>query len=209
MVHAAAFLGFELAFSKESNPFPKSSPRAVTILSINTAERPIPPLRNAAQRKRLTPPVEKTDSKNLVQTPKDSPELIPTDNVIQQSISGNSNVDYSFKNLSSRNPGNPAKSFEGKERPITTDPVPVRKIVPVYPFRARKKGHEGDVTLDVLVSSKGVPLSCSISDSSGFKELDKTARDAVIASLFYPGTVNGDNTESTLQVHISFRLKNS
>ena len=97
----------------------------------------------------------------------------------------------------------------GKEIPEIKEPVPVESIVPVYPFRARKKGSEGIVTLEAVISDTGTPLSCLILDSSGFKVLDDAAVKTVLASLFHPGTVDGKDVQSILRIHIRFQLNNS
>ena len=63
--------------------------------------------------------------------------------------------------------------------------------------------------LDVIVSDRGSPVSCQIIESSGYKDLDDAAVKTVSASLFHPGTINGEDIESTLRIHISFKINNS
>ena len=211
LLHTAAFLGFELAFSNKSKPFPKSEPRTVTIVSIDTAARPLAPLLNTAQRKNITSSLEKAVANELLQVPEDSleTEVMPENAIAQELVPLNDNSNYPDLSLSYADKGDIGENLAGKEKTGIREPVPVREIVPAYPFRARKKGYEGIVTLDVVVSVQGVPLSCSIADSSGFKDLDKAAEDTILASLFYPGTINGEQIESTLRIHISFRLNKS
>ncbi len=68
---------------------------------------------------------------------------------------------------------------------------------------------EGLVVLDIIVSKTGVPLSCNIADSSGFKDLDEAAMKTVLSAHYQSGTMNGEEIESTLRISISFQLNES
>jgi|GEM_PF-6936365 len=79
-------------------------------------------------------------------------------------------------------------------------------IHPTYPMNARRKGEQGRVILDVLVSKKGKATSVTLVSSSGFKDLDAAARDAVIQATFKPGERNGKTVEASARMTILFQL---
>ncbi len=211
LLHTAGFLGFELAFSNKSKPFPESEPRTVTILSIGRPQDTTVPLEQESLSNNISPqiiedfvPDELVPIKN--ELPLIQPEEISSPDFISNNVESNnseSNTDQSI------NPKVPAGDNAGKEIPEIKEAVPVEAIVPVYPFRARKKGFEGTVTLEVVVSDTGIPVSCQILNSSGFTDLDNAAVKTISASLFYPGTVDGEVIQSTLRVLIKFQLNDS
>jgi protein TonB len=62
---------------------------------------------------------------------------------------------------------------------------------PGYPAMARRLGDQGEVRLDVHVSSDGKVLEVRLSQSSGSKLLDQTAIETVKKWRFVPATVDG------------------
>jgi protein TonB len=78
---------------------------------------------------------------------------------------------------------------------------------PGYPPRARRRGWEGRVLLEVTVGPDGRPAAVRVIDSSGFRVLDRAARRAVRRWRFRPATANGRPTESALRVPIRFDLQ--
>jgi protein TonB len=177
-------------------------------LSIGSASEPIATADQELHSSNISPqiiedfvPDELLSSKNepsLVQSEEISfPDFI-SDNVESNNSTSNSDQSVNQKISVGNDPG--------KSLPEIKEAVPVEHIVPVYPFRARKKGFEGVVTLDVTVSDIGIPDSCQIINSSGYKELDDAAVKTVLASLFYPGTVDGEEIQSILRILIKFQL---
>lgn len=79
-------------------------------------------------------------------------------------------------------------------------------IHPKYPMASRRKGEQGRVILDVLVSKEGKASSVTIISSSGFKELDAAAREAVMDAKFKPGERNGKAVEASARMTILFQL---
>lgn len=86
--------------------------------------------------------------------------------------------------------------------PITKD----QAIHPKYPMTSRRKGEQGRVILDVLVSKEGQAISVSFVSSSGFKDLDVAAKDAVMQAKFKPGERNGKAVEAAARMTILFQL---
>jgi protein TonB len=77
---------------------------------------------------------------------------------------------------------------------------------PKYPRRARRKGYEGIVMLEVLVDESGRVKDLKVAKSSGFKILDKSALATVKKWRFEPGTRNGKATRMWVSIPIRFKL---
>jgi protein TonB len=86
--------------------------------------------------------------------------------------------------------------------PATKD----QAIHPKYPMASRRKGEQGRVILDVLVSKEGKARSVTIISTSGFKELDTAAKEAVMDAKFKPGERNGKAVEASARMTILFQL---
>jgi protein TonB len=94
--------------------------------------------------------------------------------------------------------------LQGVLVPPTTKDQSVR---PKYPMASRRRGEEGRVILDVMVSQEGKPKSVALVASSGHKELDRAAEEAVSTTLFIPGERNGKTVEASARIVILFQLK--
>jgi len=78
---------------------------------------------------------------------------------------------------------------------------------PRYPRQAVRAGLEGTVTLRVLVDEQGWPKSVEIERSSGHRELDRSAREHVLAQWrFHPAQRQGRAISAYALVPIEFRL---
>lgn len=73
-------------------------------------------------------------------------------------------------------------------------------IRPKYPRASRRRGEEGVVQVEVTVDERGQAEAASVHVSSGFKELDEAALEAVKAAKFTP-------QEAKIFLSIDFRLK--
>jgi len=91
--------------------------------------------------------------------------------------------------------------------PITyAIPIYKSNISPLYPLLARKKGYQGTVLLDVLVSKEGKATSIYLSKSSGCKILDRAAIKGVRDWLFYPAKRGDELFEMWVKIPIRFTL---
>lgn len=83
-----------------------------------------------------------------------------------------------------------------------------RVTPPPYPGPALRRGLEGTVELLVLVGSDGVPQRVEITASSGHRELDRAAREHVLAQWrFHPALRNGRPVSALARVPIVFRIQ--
>ncbi len=79
--------------------------------------------------------------------------------------------------------------------------------IPRYPRRARQKGIEGRVVIRLTVATDGTPARISILQSSGYTILDRAAASTFRDWRFRPATRAGIPVASSLDVPISFRLR--
>jgi len=76
--------------------------------------------------------------------------------------------------------------------------------VPVYPEKARSRGIQGPVDLEVVISSTGaVQYAQAI---SGDPQLRAAAEDAVLRWRYKPYLINGTAVQAVTQVRVNFRL---
>jgi len=80
-------------------------------------------------------------------------------------------------------------------------------IEPSYPIDSRRRGEQGTVLLRVQVGRDGLPTEVDVERSSGYRQLDRAAREAVLRWRFRPVQVNGVNVEARGLVPIRFDVK--
>jgi TonB family protein len=91
--------------------------------------------------------------------------------------------------------------------PVTyAHPIYRSNISPPYPLLARKRGYQGTVFLEVLVSKDGKATSIRLSKSSGYKILDRAAIKGVRDWLFYPAKRGDELFEMWVKIPIRFIL---
>lgn len=78
--------------------------------------------------------------------------------------------------------------------------------MPSYPPAARRRGIEGKVVLDVLVSAEGRALSVAIARSSGSSLLDEAARETIGRWRFRPAMRKEEAIEARATVPVQFSL---
>ncbi|PJK11146.1 energy transducer TonB [Lysobacteraceae bacterium NML120232] len=83
-------------------------------------------------------------------------------------------------------------------------PVPISQPAPRYPRNALRNGIGGFVQLQVDVGVDGVPTSVSLIRSSGSRELDRAASEAVRRWRFQPAMENGQPSSGRVTVPIQF-----
>ena len=89
---------------------------------------------------------------------------------------------------------------------VTAVPSARGDIRPVYPRSARRRGEEGNVTLDVTVAADGSVESVSVVDGGSHPDLEQAAVNAARRALFDPATVDGTNAAAVVRLNLSFRL---
>mgnify|MGYP005751597023 CR=1 FL=1 len=78
---------------------------------------------------------------------------------------------------------------------------------PRYPRQSLVAGHEGTVTLRVLVDERGAPVTVEIETSSGHRLLDRAAREQVLERWrFHPAQRDGRAVSAYALVPVVFKL---
>ena len=77
---------------------------------------------------------------------------------------------------------------------------------PVYPPEARRRGQEGLVILQVLISGEGLPQRVEMVQSSGYALLDAAALEAVRQWRFSPARIGNLPIASQVEVPVRFKL---
>lgn len=103
--------------------------------------------------------------------------------------------------------GDPVAVAERERAKVVSDPCALNRIAPVYPRAARRKGHEGSVTVEVNVAEDGGIVRAEVVASSGFPELDAAAVSAVRTARFAPATEDGVRVRGLLRLTFDFRLR--
>lgn len=102
------------------------------------------------------------------------------------------------------------------EEDISIDPKQQKAIPeyqhnqqPAYPVMAKRRGHQGEILLNVLVNSKGVVSEIKIKHSSGHSSLDTAALETVKNWVFTPASEGGRPIDMWVDVPIEFRLNSN
>jgi TonB family protein len=78
---------------------------------------------------------------------------------------------------------------------------------PVYPVKAKKRGYEGVVILEVMVTKEGRAGKISVFQSSRYSILDDAAVSSVREWLFEPGERGGEKVDMPVKIPIRFKLE--
>ena len=100
-----------------------------------------------------------------------------------------------------------ADSTAAERARIMTDPKAINRIEPHYPRSARRNHHEGSVVVRFEVTEDGSVRSAEVAHSSGHRDLDAAALEAVLKARFLPATVNGLAIAASSCLTLEFRLK--
>lgn len=90
---------------------------------------------------------------------------------------------------------------------VQSIPKPIASIRPDYPARARRRGEQGRVVLEVAVGADGSVAGVGIASSCGFAELDAAAARAAASARFSPATDGGRPVPATVRLPVEFRLR--
>lgn len=82
----------------------------------------------------------------------------------------------------------------------------LHRVAPKYPVSALRNNDSGTVTVGVQVDADGKPDKVRIERSSGSRDLDRAAREAVMQWQFSPKVENGSPVSSELLIPVEFKL---
>jgi protein TonB len=101
---------------------------------------------------------------------------------------------------------NPHKLGSGEPPPVVAPAQLTRRVAPDYPQAAVRQGIEGFAEVRFTVTAKGTVSDVSIVESTPPDIFDRAAIDAVRRWRYEPRTVDGQPTETQLQVKLQFKL---
>lgn len=81
-----------------------------------------------------------------------------------------------------------------------------RNREPIYPVAAAERGEHGAVVLLIHVDPDGAVAGIEIAETSGFRLLDRAAREAVQAWHFLPAVHDGKPVASAMPLRVLFEL---
>lgn len=81
-----------------------------------------------------------------------------------------------------------------------------KRIRPQYPRKARERGEEGAMLLELTISPRGTVSAVRIVESTGYADLDEAGVTAAKTAHFNPAKRDGRPVESRVRLPISFRL---
>ena len=82
----------------------------------------------------------------------------------------------------------------------------LHRVAPKYPVSALRNNDSGTVTVGIQVDADGKPDKVRIEKSSGSRDLDRAAREAVLQWQFSPKVENGSPVSSELLIPVEFKL---
>jgi protein TonB len=85
--------------------------------------------------------------------------------------------------------------------------IPLAKVAPVYPLHAARRGIEGKVRVQFLVTAEGTVQDIKILAADPEKVFDKSVIDCVSRWRFQPGRVQGIPVAALAQTTIKFQLE--
>lgn len=110
------------------------------------------------------------------------------------------------------NAGRPPEQFTGSTPPpstnlgrVSTTPVPLTQVRPLYPFELRRAGVSGQVIIDFIVNTEGRVVNAYVLRATDSR-FGESALAAVQQWTFRPGTVNGVPVNTHMQVPIIYEL---
>jgi protein TonB len=100
-----------------------------------------------------------------------------------------------------------SNATDGAANFIEATPLYKRNPPPQYPATARRRGYQGTVTLEVLVTESGTVQKIKIFESSGSPVLDNAAITAVTNWFFSPATRMGQPIAMWVMIPVQFILR--
>lgn len=199
---SVAFALHALLFNGWSPPLPTGSSKPAPVMDTFMV-MPVTPTPPAA----LKPEPQKTVQK--IARPH-RPERVPT----KQNTQTMTEPKAATTQTAITKTDNQSVSTSAIKTATTAQPVLIKKpqfllppTQPLYPSVARRRGQQGTVLLEILLSETGKQMQLSIVRSSGFQSLDDAAKVAVADWKLAPYRMNGIAMSSRVQVPVEFMIQ--
>lgn len=142
------------------------------------------------------------------------PPFIPPPEVQIQQPPPQQNTIAAVTNVQPDSPVMPAPQRPAEAPPAPAGAVNVPAVVnfstcakPEYPRNAVRNEETGTVTLAFLIGVDGRVVDSKVEKTSGFTDLDKTARTALSLCTFKPGMIDGKPQQSWTKVQYVWKLE--
>lgn len=86
-------------------------------------------------------------------------------------------------------------------------PVPKFKKPPVYPYRAKRMGIEGEVSISFIVHENGMISDIKILKANPEGIFEQSVIDAVSSWKYLPGELMGENVKTLVTTNVVFKLE--
>lgn len=90
---------------------------------------------------------------------------------------------------------------------VDAPPAPRRRIRPKYPEEARRRGEQGDVTVELAVDARGTVTDVKVVASCGFADLERAAVAAARSATFRPAKRGHKAVPAVARLTLTFRLR--
>jgi len=94
----------------------------------------------------------------------------------------------------------------GTTSPARVDPSQPAPVI--YPTDAQTIGEQGNVVINVHITSAGRPSDVKLARSSGYRDLDTAALQTVLNWHYLPAVRDGDTVSDWTQVNVVYKLSN-
>jgi len=142
-----------------------------------------------------------------IKEPEEKPQLDFMPELASPSLSGPDPMDIQISLDPSLFRGGPVRGdfvFNGDD--LDQPPRQMVRTNPVYPYRARQRGIEGEVKVKLLVREDGTVASVSILESTPKGLFDAAVKKAVPKWKFSPGRIDGQAVPSWVVTNVVFVL---
>ena len=166
-----------------------SEPQAISLIKLRDTAPPPP------------------EPKQEIQEPEKKPQLDFRPELARPSLSGPDPLDIQVSldpSLFTDGPSRGDFVFNGDD--LDQPPRQVVRTNPVYPYRARQRGIEGEVRVKLLVRADGTVTEVSILESRPKGLFDSAVKKAVPRWKFTPGRIDGKAVPSWVVTNVVFVL---
>lgn len=195
-------MNITLAPRQPSMTTPKASPRK---LKVKTIKHPV--VKKIKKKPKHFP---KPKPKKIIKEVIQKAEKDPSKSIPEKTVEIPKSFDLPEQTQSesvSKETDTEGEPLSGKQIIREARPLYRSNPPPKYPAVARRRGFQGNVVLEVLVSPVGNIIELHVLSSSGYPILDRAAKSSVKNWTFEPGMRGQEKVEMWVRVPIRFELK--
>jgi len=190
-LNVGLLLSAALLASERPTPQDISEPQAVSLIKLKDTAPPPPEV-----------------EKEIIE-PEEKPKLDFMPQLAAPSMSGPDPLDIQISLDPSLFATGPTRGdFVFNSDDLDQPPRQIFRTEPVYPYRARQRGREGEVKVKLLVRADGTVASVTILEATPKGIFDAAVKKAVPSWRFSPGKIDGRAVPSWVVTNVVFVLSN-